>query len=268
VLWWLVAGAASSPKNNFRVADRFPDRAFDDIFVAVGDTKAGSHMKFQSAFYHHLLSVIGLSSELLATLLPRPSNAAPKHVPCCGPITPAGARLAAALDSMNVESLWLAHEHVNWETGEPDRGADYEGPGNHSHCSAFAAAAAKRLGVYLLRPPEHGQVLLADAQAEWLGSAAAQKSGWQRVSDMREAQRLANQGNLVLVLFQNADKHVPGHIAIVRPSEKSLTALQENGPRIIQAGNQNHASTNVRIGFRNHAGAWPDGVLYYAHSLP
>jgi hypothetical protein len=169
---------------------------------------------------------------------------------------------------MNVESLWLAHEHVNWETGEPDRGAEDEGPGNHSHCSAFAAAAAKRLGVYLLRPPEHGQLLLANAQAEWLRSAAAQKSGWESVSDMREAQRLANQGNLVLVLFQNPDKHVPGHIAIVRPSAKSLKALQENGPRIIQAGNHNYASTNVRIGFRNHPGAWPDGVLYYVHMLP
>jgi hypothetical protein len=168
---------------------------------------------------------------------------------------------------MNVESLWLAHEHVNWETGEPDKGADYEGPGNHSHCSAFAAAAAKRLGVYLLRPPEHGQLLLANAQAEWLSSAAARKSGWQSVADMREAQRLANQGNLVLVLFQNPSKHVPGHIAIVRPSEKSLKALREDGPRIIQAGNHNHASTNVRIGFQNHPGAWPDGVLYYVHML-
>ena len=169
---------------------------------------------------------------------------------------------------MNVESLWLAKEHVNWETGEPDRGAVYEGPGNHTHCSAFAAAAAKRLGVYLLRPPEHGQLLLANAQAKWLGSAAAQKLGWQKVSNIREAQRLANQGNLVLVLFQNPDKHVPGHIAIVRPSEKSLTVLQENGPQTIQAGNHNHASTNVRIGFLNHPGAWPDGVLFYVHSIP
>ncbi|MGA2078133.1 MAG: hypothetical protein ABSH52_31975 [Terriglobia bacterium] len=120
----------------------------------------------------------------------------------------------------------------------------------------------------LLRPPEHGQVLLANAQAEWLASAAAQKSGWQRVSEMREAQHLANQGNLVLVLFQNPDKHVPGHSAIVRPSEKTLKALQENGPQIIQAANHNHASTNVRIGFLNHPGAWPDGVLYYVHESP
>jgi hypothetical protein len=213
------------------------------------------------------LSLFALLAVLLAALLPRPFHAAPEPPSCCGPITPAGHQLAATLDSMNVESLWLAHEHVNWETGEPDRGANDEGPGNHTHCSAFAAAAAKKLGVYLLRPPEHGQLLLANAQAEWLGSSAARKAGWQRVAEMREAQRLANRGNLVLVLFPNPDQHVPGHIAIVRPSEKSLTALQENGPQIIQAGTHNHASTNVRIGFLNHPGALPDGVLYYVYSL-
>jgi hypothetical protein len=49
---------------------------------------------------------------------------------------------------MNVESLWIAGQHINWETGEPDRGGDYEGPGNHTHCSAFSAAAANRLGIY------------------------------------------------------------------------------------------------------------------------
>jgi hypothetical protein len=167
---------------------------------------------------------------------------------------------------MNVESLWLAHEHVNWETGEPDKGADYEGPGNHTHCSAFAAAVAKRLGVYLLRPPEHGQVMLANAQADWLGGDAGSKAGWRRVSNMQVAQRLANRGSLVLALYQSPDRHVPGHIAIVRPSEKSAKALQENGPEIIQAGEHNHTKTNVRIGFENHPGAWPDGVQYYAHT--
>ena len=206
---------------------------------------------------------------LFATLRPSAIQARPQreHTPCCGPITPAGERLAVTLDSMNVESLWLAHEHVNWETGEPDRGANDEGPGNHTHCSAFAAAAAKRLGVYLLRPPEHGQVLLANAQSEWLAGEAGAKAGWRRISDMREAQHLANQGTLVVVLFQNPDRHVPGHIAIVRPSEKSARALEENGPEIIQAGEHNHTKINVRIGFENHPGAWPDGVRYYAHSL-
>ncbi len=218
-----------------------------------------------------LLAAVALWGAVSFTTQGAPTaQAAPErdHNPCCGPITPAGARLASTLDSMNVESLWLANEHVNWETGEPDKGAEYEGPGRHTHCSAFAAAAAKRLGVYLLRPPEHGQALLANAQADWLASEAATKAGWHRVANMQKAQHLANEGSLVLVLYPNPDKHVPGHIAIVRPSEKGPKTLEENGPEIIQAGEHNHIRTNVRLGFENHPGAWPDGVLYYAHSLP
>ena len=221
----------------------------------------------QKHLWARILSVLVLASLVMAAASPHPFAAEPEHVPCCGERTEAGDRLAATLDGMNVESHWLAHEHVNWETGDPDKGADYQGPGNHTHCSAFAAATAKKLGVYLLRPPEHGQVLLANAQAEWLESPAGKRSGWRRVSHMREAQRLANEGNLVLVVFQSANKHVPGDIAIVRPSAKSSHALEENGPEIIQAGNQNYTKTNVRIGFQHHPGAWPDGVRYYAHSL-
>jgi hypothetical protein len=94
--------------------------------------------------------------------------------PCCGTISAAGKRLEKILDNMNVESLWLAHERVNWETGQPDRNADYEGPGKSTHCSAFAAAVGKKIGVYMLRPPEHGQVLLASAQAKWFSGQNGQ----------------------------------------------------------------------------------------------
>jgi hypothetical protein len=217
---------------------------------------------------HCFAMLIGLSALLFAPHSPNRLEAARAHESCCGPIMPAGDRLASVLDSMDVESLWLAHEHVNWETGEPDRGANDEGPGNHTHCSAFAAAAAKKLAVYLLRPPEHGQLLLSNAQARWLTDDAGRQAGWRSVPDMREAQRLANQGQLVVVVYQNSDRHLPGHIAVVRPSEKSTQALDENGPELIQAGEHNHNKTNVRIGFENHPGAWPDGVRYYMHPLP
>jgi hypothetical protein len=212
-----------------------------------------------------------LHSALLVTAFALPcavATAASRQQPCCGAITPAGDHLASVLDGMGVESLWLADQHINWETGEPDRGGDYEGPGNHTHCSAFAAAAAKQLGVYLLRPPQHGQQLLANAQARWLATPEAESAGWRPVAGMQQAQALANQGTLVIVVYANPDAHTPGHIAIVRPNEKSARALEENGPQIIQAGTHNHNSTNVRVGFSNHPGAWPDGVSYYAHALP
>jgi hypothetical protein len=110
-------------------------------------------------------------------------------------------------------------------------------------------------------------LLLANAQSKWLEGAAAESEGWRRVPRMQEAQSLANQGRLVVVVYANPDPHVPGHVAIVRPSEKSMHALEDNGPQIIQAGTHNHNNTNVRIGFNSHPGAWPDGVAYYAHPI-
>jgi hypothetical protein len=204
----------------------------------------------------------------LITLLPAKKVQAVPHQSCCGEITAAGQQLAAVLDGMNVESLWIADQHVNWETGEADRGAEYEGPGKHTHCSAFAAAAAKKLGVYILHPPEHGQLLLANAQAKWLSSDKGASQGWRAVAGAEAAQTQANRGNLVVVVFANPDPHEPGHVAIVRPSEKSTAALERNGPDIIQAGTHNHERTVVRVGFSSHPGAWPDGVRYYMHSLP
>jgi len=214
-----------------------------------------------------VFSVI-LTLATVSGALAQGSAASQEHIPCCGPITAAGERLSDVLDSMNVESLWLAHEHVNWETGEPDKGAEYEGSGNHTHCSAFAAAAAKRFGIYLLRPPEHGQSLLANAQFEWLAGDAARQAGWRPVAEAREAQRLANEGNFVLAVFRNPDPHTPGHVAIVRPAKRSPDTLNADGPELIQAGQHNHDRINARVAFENHPGAFPDGIRYYVHPIP
>jgi hypothetical protein len=186
---------------------------------------------------------------------------------CCGPVTAEGGRLLAVLDATNVESLWLAHEHINWETGEPDKGDDYTGPGRSTHCSAFAAAVGKRLGVYMLRPPEHGQILLANAQVEWFRSPAGKQGGWRPVRGAHDAQSSANQGSLVVVVFESPDAHRPGHIAIVRPAHRLTRLLEENGPEITQAGQKNYLKTSTKVGFLAHPGAWPDGVLYYSHPL-
>ncbi len=192
---------------------------------------------------------------------------APAQRSCCGALTPAADKLLAVLDASNVESLWLAHEHVNWESGEPDKDADYEGPGRATHCSAFAAAVGKRLGVYMLRPPEHGQILLANAQAGWFHSSAGQQAGWREIKTAQEAQTLANAGNLVAIVYENPDPHKAGHIAIVRPALRSERLLEENGPEITQAGERNYLKTSTKVGFEHHPGAWPEGVRYFAHTL-
>jgi len=186
---------------------------------------------------------------------------------CCGPIAPASYRLAAVLDGMEVESHWLAHEHVKWDTGRPDKGADYDGPGRSTHCSAFAAAVGSKLGVYMLRPPDHGQVLLANAQAEWFHKRGGRESGWHAVSGPRQAQTLANEGNLVVIVYESPDPHRPGHIAVVRPELRPMRLLEQNGPAITQAGMKNYARTSAKVGFQHHPGAWPNGVRYYVHPV-
>lgn len=135
----------------------------------------------------------------------------------------------------------------------------------HTHCSAFAAAIGERLGIYMLRPPDHPQTLLASAQTHWFATPAGAAAGWKPVADARTAQTLANQGNLVVVAYESPNPHKPGHIAIVRPSEKSMEALLQEGPEITQAGTTNHTDWTVAEGFRGHRGAWPDGVRYFVH---
>jgi hypothetical protein len=218
-----------------------------------------------------MLKNLLLALALATTLTPHnaPPLAAP-HQACCGAITPEGSRLTDLIDSMNVEKLWLAHEHVNWETGQSDRPADYAGPGNHTHCSAFAAALGKRLHVYLLRPPDHSEILLASAQAEWFHSNDGATKGWTTIEGpqrAQQAQSLANRGFLVTIVYESPDPHKPGHIVIVRPSEKSAEELSAEGPQIAQAGTLNHSNSIAAKSFTGHPGAWPDNVKYYSHPV-
>jgi hypothetical protein len=179
-----------------------------------------------------------------------------------GEIAPAGARLAERLDSLHVEQHWQAGQRIDWRSGD----IDPRGPVSSTHCSAFVAAACDRLGIYILRPPEHHQELLANAQNDWL-KAAGPRLGWSPVDTPRQAQRLANQGSLVVASFRNPDHHKPGHIVIVRPSAKSDEAIDEAGPQIIQAGTHNDRSTTLRRGFTHHRGAFLHHEIdFFAHA--
>ena len=175
-----------------------------------------------------------------------------------------GRKLLQLLDGTKVEDLWPAGYQVNWETGEPIKVSK----STHStHCSAFAASFSKKVGVYLLHPPEHGQNLLANAQFDWLQTDDAAKDGWQRVATGLEAQNLANKGYLVVTAIKNPDVTRPGHVAVLRPAVKSLDLLQDEGPQVTQSGRTNHYSIPLIKGFANHPGAWPNGVIFYKHAI-
>lgn len=175
-------------------------------------------------------------------------------------------RLFQVIDGMDVQDHWLAGMSVDWQTGDPDGGpADPEQ--KHTHCSAFVAAAAQKLGIYILRPPEHSPVLLANAQYDWL-EGPGQAQGWSALPDMYAAQAAANDGQFVVAVFKNRNDDRPGHIAIVRPSSKTRDQITAEGPDITQAGVQNFVSTTVQAGFAHHPLAFADNeILYFAHAV-
>jgi LmbE family N-acetylglucosaminyl deacetylase len=185
---------------------------------------------------------------------------------CQAQILAPAQRLAQTIDALDVEHRWPAGVHVRWDTGMPD-GVAESGWGKHTHCSAFAAAAAQRAGIYLLRPPEHQQLLLANAQYDWLATEGAAQ-GWRPLQDGLEAQRYANQGWFVLATYKNHRGDLPGHIAIVRPSDKDASTIALEGPQITQAGGTNYRSVALRTGFAGHPSAWArHEVRFYAHAV-
>jgi hypothetical protein len=180
------------------------------------------------------------------------------------PITPEGEKLVTFLDSMHVEEHWIAGQIVDWKTGEPT-GQAVADAGKHTHCSQFAAAACDRLGIYLLRPPEHRAALLANAQFDWL-PADGQSKGWTAVADGSAAQALANRGRVVVAVYKNADAAKSGHIAIIRPSTKSEAEITAEGPQVTQAGGTNRNSGSLKQGFANHPTAFAGKeIRYFAH---
>jgi hypothetical protein len=184
-------------------------------------------------------------------------------------ITPRGDSLKAFYLSLNVENLWIAGNHVKWETGEADHPDATSG--NHTHCSAFVAAACKKLNLYVLRPPEHKQVLLANAQYDWLSGPDALADGWKPVTDniFETAQTLANNGSVVIAVCKNPDEKKPGHAALVLPAEITKRELAQDGPFVIMAGTHNHNKLPLKAGFKSHLIDWPaTNIRFYYNEKP
>jgi hypothetical protein len=173
------------------------------------------------------------------------------------------------LAGIPVESRWQSGHHITWTTGQQDR-ADGVAPETASHCSAFVAAVALALDLYVLRPPNHSQELLTNHQYAWLngkeypGAPNAQASNWQALGlsggpgVLAQAVSRANAGQLVLAAFASADPHKPGHICIMRPQVWS----EDSGspPLVMSAGTRNYPSIDMKTAFAQHAGAWPSAV--------
>lgn len=183
------------------------------------------------------------------------------------PISPKARDLLRVLDSYDLDHLWQAGVHVHWDTGEPTGHQVTVTPEHkHTHCSAFVASVAKRLGIYILRPPEHSATLLANAQLDWLESAPTD-SGWRAIGDAEAAQAAANAGDFVVACYRNHKSDRPGHIAVVRPSDRPVSDVAADGPAITQAGLHNYRDTTLRTGFAGHPRAWAKDreIRFFAH---
>ncbi len=177
--------------------------------------------------------------------------------------------LTSVLGKLDVSHHWLAGKHVDWLTGNPD-GQPVSKFGHHTHCSAFVAAVCKQLDVPMLAPPQHPQELLADAQFDWLISASGKAAGWLSVTDSVDADRQAHSGKLVIAVYHSPDERLPGHIAIVLPSDRSAAELERDGPDITQAGLTNYSRATLRVGFKHHPAAWETDkqVRFFSHAIP
>ncbi|MEI6715648.1 MAG: hypothetical protein WCO60_18000 [Verrucomicrobiota bacterium] len=181
------------------------------------------------------------------------------------PISAPAEILSKKLDAMEVEKHWISGAIVDWRTGDPS-GKTITDIGKHTHCSQFVAATCERLGVYILRPPEHSPTLLANAQYDWLHDAG-RDAGWSPVASGVEAQDQANRGRIVVAVYKNHDQKKSGHIAIVRPDQKSEAEISQNGPTVIQAGGTNYNQTTLRKGFANHPNGFEE-IRFFSHPIP
>lgn len=198
-----------------------------------------------------------------------------------GVISEGGERLTIFLDGTHVETRWIAGYHVIWQTGQRNGPAEGD-PAHHTHCSAYVAAVALYLDIYILRPPNHPQLRLANAQVDWLGGVGtesdptAAEAGWSPLGMSGDdgvldaAVTAADAGKLVVAGYlqpptQAADGtsvQGAGHIVVVRPQE-SFPA--DEGPQVVTAGVENFKSAAMSLAFGDHPLAWPNNIQLFVH---
>jgi hypothetical protein len=192
--------------------------------------------------------------------------------------TPAGGpRLTEFLDALPVTTRWIHNHRVVWQTGQQNA-PEGSGLTPETHCSAFIAAVALMLDIYILRPPHHHQKDLANAQADWFagtgtfGGPTASDSHWVALGSsgdagvLEAAAEAAKLGKLVVAIYKapqvaGSDGH--GHAVIVRPPNGAATGA--DGPHVMSVADVNRCDTTMKTAFHAHPEAWPNRIALYAH---
>lgn len=161
---------------------------------------------------------------------------------------------------------------------------------NNTFCSSFVSAVVRKVGLKLAGKPipflypyngdtkkfgEHGQCAPRDYLSNYLQAwlrgeevklpkkwkyTAPANEGWKAIlttekrSALERAQRLANRGHLVIASYAfRGTERKPGHIAVLRPAEKTVELVEKEGPQILNVGWKNYPSVSFRTAFEHHS---------------
>jgi len=122
-----------------------------------------------------------------------------------------------------------------------------------THCSAFVAAALKRKGIYILRPPQHSVAKLANFQYDYLLSIEGRQAGWIEIATgMNAIQDKANEGYFVVAVVKNSNPNKSGHVAFIYPNNYEKEKIDLADLAVVQAGHINGVGIPFLQGFENH----------------
>jgi len=182
-------------------------------------------------------------------------------------ITEKGTRLLLFYNHLDVEHHWLKGNTIDWESGVRTEPAS-SGTDNYGYAAEFVAAVCKKLKIRFPGPDECREGdLLINEQYNWI-KEKGKKNKWEGNRRDVEAQRLANEGNLVIAIFPGKTPGQPGHIALVRPANLTQEMIEDEGVQLIQAGTKNYTSTSAKEGFREFPSAFTDLMIqFFSHKI-
>ena len=189
-------------------------------------------------------------------------------------ISEGGDRLRVFLDGTHVETRWIADYHVVWQTGQRNGPAEGD-PAHHTHCSAYVAAAALYVDIYILRPPNHKQ-LHPGERASRLAPAAAGAtadlpprnrdgarlgSSGKATDVLDDAITAANAGKLVVAGYLQplVGTQVEGR-GISSSSDHRESFPSDEGPQVVTAGVRNFKSASMK--FASGIALWPGPTAF------
>jgi hypothetical protein len=184
-------------------------------------------------------------------------------------IDSSGAKLRAFYQHMDVTHLWLKGHNIDWETG---RTVSDGISNNNTYCTRFVAATCKRLNICTLRPTDYETHFSANAMFDWMQTSEAKKKGWVPIiaddpfDVFSTAQKYANKGTVVVVVYKDNSGGTPGHSALVMPAVITYDEVKKSGPVLIQAGNFNSDSTRFMRTFRKRIQRWPDDAISFYYN--